>query len=274
MTDCIRRRTSYWTHCECDRCDPERKRRKKLHSVGKYERVSSEEAWAVLAAKIDAGWTARAIGSATRLDAPDVKDGFLYFSRHVAYYRRGVKVGMGPNVARAVVNMGTPTAGQVGAEPSRRRLRALAAIGHGLRSLAAETGIGFSTLAMVRSRNERVAASIANVIAEAYERLNMTPGDDDQAVREARLKGWPSPLAYDDIDDLTEQPEHTYTPPTRAEIVADLDERGAGINEVCRVLDISRDTLERWLVRRGEWETYKRLRSRDDTEYRDSWGAA
>lgn len=198
---CTRRRLSYWTTCDCPDCHRDRLRAHKAHHAGSRTRVPNETAWEVLAAKIDAGWTARALGSATGLDPENSTTRSLYFSRHIAAYRKGRRVHLGPGVAAIIMTMGQPTRGQVGAGPSRRRLRALATIGHGLESIATETGIKFSTLAAIRSDNSvRCGAVAANTIADTYDRIHMTIGDDTQAQRIAREKGWRAPMFYDDID--------------------------------------------------------------------------
>lgn len=194
MTECIKRERSFWTTCHCPACVRDRARKRKLQSMGTTLRVPNDYAWSILAPKIEQGWTARAIGSATGLGAG-------YFTRHVAQYRKGRRVFLGPAVAAAVVNMGVPTEGQVGVESSRRRLRALAVIGHGLTSIEAESGINFSTLAAIRGDHSvRVGARTAIDVTVLYDRLHAVPGGDKQAIRLAREKGWASPFAWNNID--------------------------------------------------------------------------
>jgi hypothetical protein len=154
--------------------------------------VPNALAWEQIVKRFEQGWTARALASACGL--PD-----YYFADHHAVWRQGGTVRLGPNLARTVMAMGRPTAGQVGAEPSRRRLRALAVIGYSLATLSAETGVKVTSLAMIRTRNVRCASATAAVIEDVYERLHMTPGRDKQAIDSARAKGWLSPLAWDDI---------------------------------------------------------------------------
>jgi hypothetical protein len=192
-TDCIRRQHAYWTTCRCETCAPERAMRRKMHYVGYEWRVPHGVAWERLARCFAAGWSSSAVSSACGYDRD-------HFGRHLAAWRRGEETLLGPAVAADIMQMGRPTKGQVGAEPSRRRLRALAAIGYGLKTIADETGVGFSTLAMVRARNDRVNTWISNAIADAYDRISMRPGPDPQAAQLARAKGWASPLAWDDID--------------------------------------------------------------------------
>ena len=196
---CRRRARSYWTTCRCDNCTLERSRKRKLHSVGKPYRVPNDVAWAKLTQRFEQGWSARAVASACGV--PD-----YYFSDHHAEWKRGNVMRLGPVLAQAVMTMERPTAGQVGAEPSRRRLRALAVIGYSLTTMSEETGIKVSALAMIRNRNLRCSATTAATIEDTYTRLHMTPGPDGQAITSARAKGWHGPLAWDDIDDPNEQP--------------------------------------------------------------------
>lgn len=196
---CIRRQHAYWTTCRCENCAPDRAKKRKKHYVGYTWRVPQDVAWRKLAGLFEQGWSSSAASSACGYTTD-------YFGRHLAAWRRGEETLLGPAVADAIVNMGRPTTGQVGAGPTRRRLRALATIGYSLQTIATEADVNFSTLAMVRSRNERVNATIANAVADAYTRLHMLPGPDPQAAKMARGKGWLSPLAYDDIDGADPEP--------------------------------------------------------------------
>lgn len=240
---CVRRQRTYWTTCGCATCTRDRSRKRKLHSMGHNRAISHERAWAALAAKFEQGWTARAISSATGL--PD-----HYFTRHHARWRRGEECLIGPALAEVLVNIGTPTRGQVGAEPTRRRLRALSAIGYGLDVLSAETGVGASTLAAARNTNVRVGARVATAVTAAYDRLHMTPGDNMQALRMAREKGWPPPLAYDDID-TDEQPRGLRTEDRRDLLTewAELEAAGESIHQAARRLGVTVGAIERAQMR-------------------------
>lgn len=253
MNDCIKRDASYWTKCRCDTCRPRQARRRKIYYVKGSVRVPNDVAWERLARFIEDDWSARAIGSATGL-GPD------YFSRHLAEYARGRRVYLGPVAAERVLNAGHPTEGQVGAEPTRRRLRALARIGWGLDSLSSETGVKFSTLAMVRNRNQRVSARIANAVRETYDRLHMTPGNDDQARREATAKGWLSPLAWDDID-TDEAPHAQRYRPVRvrngAELLNEFEHLvglGVSAERAASQLGVTVSAIERAYARRSKRE--------------------
>ena len=199
---CIRRAHSVWTSCRCADCGPRQNRMEKAQRTGTYRRVSSQEAWAVVAPKIDDGWTVLALNSAARLPTNSL-DGAV-----AAYRRDGTMTRFGPWLSARLVTMGTPTAGQIGATITRRQLRALARIGWGLMQITdPERGLRFSNLCAIRSgRTERVGARIAAEIDAVYDRLHLTPGPARQARDRAAAKGWASSLAYDDIRDLTEQP--------------------------------------------------------------------
>jgi hypothetical protein len=167
--------------------------------MGRIQRIPHEIAWQRLAGRFTEGWTALAAASACGLPP-------YYFSDHHAAWSKGEEVRIGPILAQKIMTMDRPTAGRVNAIPSRRRLRALAAIGYGLHAISSETGVKVQTLAMIRNRNERVGAATAAAIEDAYDRLHMRPGGGVQAARLARDKGWPPPLAWDDIDNLRERP--------------------------------------------------------------------
>lgn len=283
---CKRRPRSYWTTCKCSQCSDERRRKRKIYDLAAPYRVPNETAWERLASKIDGGWTALALASAT--DLPE-----HYFSSLLADYRRGRRRHLGPILAQRIMNMGAPTAGSVGAEPARRRLRALARMGYSLDRLAEETGIGASTLGMVRINNERITARRDAAIRATYEQLAHTPGPDRRAAETATRKGWPSPLAWDDIDTDAEpnlgEFAHTYATArndkspeawtearaNRLEDVEFLAASGVAAEEIARRLGVSLSGLEAFLNDQGRGDLYRRLRPRDPNNDRNgNWETA
>jgi len=215
MTTCTRRRHSVWTTCTCSDCLTERRRMCKLQRNGYYRRTSSDQAWAVLEPLILDAWSVQAIANGAGLPQGSL-------TRAVAEYRaEGKRTRFGPTIAHAIVTMQPPTAGQVGATVTRRQLRALARIGHGLQTVSTASGVGFSTLAMARRGNVRVSAKIARLVDAAYDRLAMTPGDDDQARNHAAKQGWPAPMAWDDIHDLAAVPIGSTSPDTFDDVVVE-----------------------------------------------------
>lgn len=91
----------------------------------------------------------------------------------------------------------------VSALGSIRRVRALAAIGHGAPDIAAAIGMGESlTSALLSERFQRVRVRTHSAIAAGFTRLAMTPGGNRRIVNRARREGWAPPLAWDgDMDD-------------------------------------------------------------------------
>lgn len=88
----------------------------------------------------------------------------------------------------------------VDAEGSRRRVRALAAIGWSFaelgRRLGGVTGEAIGNMTLQRVVHRDTAARVS----ELFEALCMTPGPSTITRRRAEAKGWAPPLAYDDID--------------------------------------------------------------------------
>lgn len=153
-----------------------------------------------------------------------------------------------------------------------RRLEALQALGWPLRRLGAETGIRFNHLNLIRDR-ETVTLATFRAVDEAYERLCMssppmlTPGQRSGITRtrkSAAARGFLPPLAWTNIDDVNESPtDWQYRPPTRAELLADLDRQGAGISVACEALHVSRDSLQQWCGRTGHSDIYRRMTARE-----------
>jgi hypothetical protein len=160
---------------------------------------------------------------------------------------------------------------------TRRRLRALVAIGWTFRQIDRELGRRVNTSQQwTLSARKYTHARTAAAVAEVYERLSMrmppanTREERANATRAralAKKQGWPPPLAWDNIDDPDEQPRgwqyEGTTRKTRAELLADLDARHAGITEVCATLKIKRDSVERWCNRHGLTDLYIRLVDRE-----------
>jgi transcriptional regulator with XRE-family HTH domain len=199
MTACIRRPTSTWTLCSCDDCRKDSARMAKLVRTGRYTRVSNDEAWKVMDTLIARDWTALAISSATGIPARSIGRVFRGV-RHLDHRNR-----FGPHHAAALLNVGTPTEGMVGATGACRRLRGLARQGWDLYRLADLTGIRFSTLGQIRNGStRRLTAANDNIIRDAARRIGLDIGPSDQARAHAARVGWPGILAWLDIDDPTE----------------------------------------------------------------------
>jgi hypothetical protein len=111
------------------------------------------------------------------------------------------------------------------------------------------------------------------VIRSVYEELSMlVPPMSAVHARTrtmSRRKGWAVPLAWDDIDDPSEQPKgvRSTTPfdDDRLDRILELDEMHAGIDEVCAALGIGRDALWKWCDKQGRRDLYARISGRTRT---------
>lgn len=171
--------------------------------------------------------------------------------------------------------------GRVPAVGTKRRLRALQALGWTLTELAERMGSQRSRVEKWCSEDKTyVYASTAARVAKVYEELCMTQPTGRWATRTrnmARRNGYPPPLAWDRIDDPAETPkgwEYVGGPrKSRADVIADLDEQHATITDVCRVLKVSRAAVERWCQRNDERDLYRRLVERETPRYwANQWG--
>ncbi len=113
-------------------------------------------------------------------------------------------------IYQAQADNGTFQREYVDATGTRRRIHALAAIGYGQSQISERTGFRRVQLAHF-TRWPKVHRDVAKVIAELYEELSHLPAPDSPAARQirgqARLRGWASPLAWDDIDDPNAMPQ-------------------------------------------------------------------
>ena len=158
---------------------------------------------------------------------------------------------------------------------TRRRLRALMALGWALSDIDAEIGQRRGYCHKLANTERTVLASTARRIAEVYDRLSMRLPDESTLPKRqtasrnrnlARRKGWPPPLALDDdrIDDPDEKPrDWHYTATDRATALRDMAELGVGVTEACRRLHVTRDGLEKWAQRNSMSDVYRVLAARE-----------
>lgn len=109
--------------------------------------------------------------------------------------------------------MGSPIparAGELPAVGARRRLQALAFLGHDIPTLAAWCGTDLDRIdCLIRGRHSGVAPHLDTRIAAVFERYCMTFGDSVATAEWARRNRWASGLAWFDIDmdDATAKPD-------------------------------------------------------------------
>lgn len=108
---------------------------------------------------------------------------------------------------------------QIDALGTRRRLQALTAIGHSIRTIAQASAVARDRVHHIAmGLQPTVRRDVAERIAATYERLAFRPPARDKFTTRTRnlaaARGWHGPLAWDDIDDPAAQPEtdHPYKP--------------------------------------------------------------
>lgn len=136
-----------------------------------------------------------------------------------------------------------------------RRLRALIALGHAQATLATDLGVLPSYLSMLVNDVRgwvHLDPETWRKVAALYDRLAMTPGDSTRSRNRAARRGWVPPLAWDDIDDPTEQPQGVRTP-KRRDLLAewhDLRDAGESIEQAAVRLGVTVGAIERAEFRR------------------------
>lgn len=153
-----------------------------------------------------------------------------------------------------------------------RRIHALQAMGWSVPQIARVCGISHRHLYNL-DRHATCYTSTFAAVDAAYRVLSMTPPPETttgerisvvRARKHAARQGWPVPLAWTNIDDPDEQPtDWHYRPADRHTQLDDLLEAGAWLSEVCRVLGLSVDALEKWADRNGRRADFNRLVARE-----------
>lgn len=153
----------------------------------------------------------------------------------------------------------------VSALGSQRRIRALARLGWSSAELSRRLGKHRSYLLKVMS-NDLLEQLTATAIATLYEDLCMTRCTSPTAGRTAAVAashGWPPPLAWDNIDDPNEDPTGWMYDPSRLHVLVEIANRGGSVSEACRVLEVSREALQKWCGRKGHRDLYLTLAARE-----------
>lgn len=95
---------------------------------------------------------------------------------------------------------------------TRRRLRALVALGYSNERLAVEVGYPVSQFGRLVGGESEVTAGVARKAERVFERLQMLPPPEGYAANRSRLRaarrGWPVPMSWDEdsIDDPASRP--------------------------------------------------------------------
>ena len=194
------RQVDYRRGCRCQACRDAETRGRKRRQAGLTGTVPTDPVRDLFARLADDGWTTMDIAHAAGLHVTTV---YRVRAGHTSRMRRVIATRV-----LAVDYASRHPGARIDGEPTRRRLRALVAIGWSLVDLQAHTGIDRATLATLTASGGTTVRT-ARTVADVYESLSGTPGGSQRAVLRARRHGWPPPLAWDDIDDLTDTP-HGY----------------------------------------------------------------
>ncbi len=167
---------------------------------------------------------------------------------------------------------------------TRRRLRALVAIGYSISSLARRLGWSTANLHRLVTSDARVAAGAARLVGELYDELSMTPftGTEQRsrisasrARNLAARNGWAPPLAWDDetLDDPDARPGgHDYDQDGELDVVA-IERRMAGDRSVQLTKAERVELARRWEVSGRPLNEMQRITGVHTHRYRQA-GAA
>jgi hypothetical protein len=253
---CIRRWYAVISACTCGTCTTDSRRYRKLQHAGAVTRVTSDEAWRILTTLTRDGWSAAAIASAAGLPDECVEHVLATPGRRI-----------GATIAAAIADHGQPTRGHVGAIPARRKLQALAALGHPPARVAEAASLGVSTIhAVARATTVRITPRVNTRVDEAYRALSMEPGTHSVVRSRAIARGWAPPLAWDDIDDVGAVPLGLPDPwvvPRGIDIgeVEFLTRTGAVMETAARRLGKTTEALERACHRAGRHDLVAALKA-------------
>lgn len=195
---------------ECVRADSHYKKRLYAeHSRGERRLHDTTQARAHMDRLFAHGWRQADIARASGVDP--TKLSLIVLGQPYTHRRNALailSVPVGP-VIRAT---------DIDATGSRRRLQALATLGHSWIAIRDLTGITKDRLGdIARGLASRVRPLEAQLITKVYKELAFKPGTCRQVASYARRKGWYGPLAWDDIDNPAAPPEVSapYEPPAK-----------------------------------------------------------
>jgi transcriptional regulator with XRE-family HTH domain len=181
------------------------------HGRGQRRRTTTTKALAHIRSLTAAGWTQAQICRATGLPHRTISAiaNGLYKETNRGIEQRilALPIGEAPDDLRDIDATGT-----------RRRLQALAVLGHTSADLSEPIGMHRDALNRIkRGELATVRKTTAEKIARVYRHLSRVPGTSNRIRNLALIHGWHGPLAWDDIDDPAALPDaaEPYTPPAK-----------------------------------------------------------
>lgn len=195
-------RNNRWAPCRCEPCRTARRRQRKaveLHIVrGRGSRHPLEPVIAHIELLMRSGWTLNAIEKASGVDRRG-----MFNIRN-----RRQKTVHHATAARLFKLQPGATPHLVDATGARRRIQALVVMGWSMSKQAEEAGLSHTAIEEIASGLRRhVVFSTHEAIRALYRQRSRTRGPSGWARSFGARQGWHGPMDWDDIDDVSANPE-------------------------------------------------------------------
>lgn len=200
----IHNNNGYKKGCRCDECKRDHNKQLNIWRLRGKQTRDPKKAETHVKSLLNGGMSKRQVARAAGVSTSTI-DRLTSPTREAlpilaVSERKILKVEMSAIKARKLVDVSI----------SRRKLRALVAIGWTQRQLAIKLGMEKNHTNSIISDCSKSSQSILYdtkiKIDNLYKQLCMVPGPSDKARKHAQLKKWLPPLAWEDIEDLSERP--------------------------------------------------------------------
>lgn len=197
------KRPRYLRGCRCAACIEANKRYCKQYRVKTVHhpvRIDATPVRELLQSWYDQGYSHNQIGEAVGKRSGDISK--------ILRGQPTIAPRVAARILRSAGPTGTPTKAMVNSTGTIRRGQALHAIGYPIYVIAEGVPMATNHLGRILDRQPAtVTLAVAEGMTALYSKLRWRPGSSHLAVHSARRRGWHGPLAWDNIDDPTEQPE-------------------------------------------------------------------
>lgn len=206
---------------------------------------------------LESGASKRAIAEASRVSATTITNLTRHQPKHITrtMARRILAVRVEHLHQRSAPRGFVPAIG------ARRRIQALQALGHSAATIGEAAGVTQAVVHnIINQAGDWVTAANRDAIHRAYALLWDKPGQSQKVATMARGKGWVVPMAWDDIDDPTAQPNLTgetrQGKQDRAALVEDVEfllehDPNLTINQAAARLNTTPNWVQSALARSG-----------------------
>lgn len=236
--------------CGCEPCKRHRRRKAKLRAIYGSSKVDATPARDRVNQLAAEGFSRQAIAAAAGISRRTVVAHTLDSRRQLGRRTSNAILGL----ARADIARKSEPTNLLPAIGAARRLQALMRMGWRMSDLAADR-TEYHLINKVRTNPEhRISAQSWLRIAEMYAQREMIPGPHQGNATKAAKYGYAPPLAWDDIDDPTEQPNLTGE---SAGGRMDLYLSGLSDSAIAREENVTVDAIRVWRKRNGLAANYK-----------------